>query len=72
MENGRCREESRSREIGWVGKNPKEHTLVLSMCTVPAWQGPRNQASWNRQMKEGKWAGMGACTPGRMRKDSSA
>ena len=35
MENGKCREELRSREIGWAGKSPKEHTLVLGMCTVP-------------------------------------
>ena len=45
---------------------------MLSMCMVTTWQGPRNQASWNRQVKEDKWAGMGACTPGRTRRDSSA
>ena len=39
---------------------------------VTTWQGPRNHASWNRRVKEGMWAGMGACTPGRMRRDSSA
>jgi len=72
MKNGKCCEQLGSRETERAGKSPKEDTLVSDMCMVQTWQGPRNQASWNRLVKEGKLWAMGACTPGRTRKDSNA